>query len=137
MVEVVGHVFISFYFSDSSIVSRSSFACNWQTRFLDSEPVVTHFLSNTCGISDIRIPCNSAELHPIPCMRVVCHAHRLGLSCMSKQNILSLILLILLVELTNKKKGIYRYCILYPLRLRPSFPNDIRIIKPKVFLGPN
>ena len=31
----------------------------------------------------------------------------------------------------------YRYCILYPLRLRPPFPNDVEILRPKVGLGPN
>ena len=70
-------------------------------------------------------------------MRVVCHMRRLGLSHMSKQNVLSLILLIPLVKLTNQKKGIYRYCILYPLRLGPPFPNDGKILKPKVGLGPD
>ena len=30
-----------------------------------------------------------------------------------------------------------RHCILYPLRLRPSFPNDIRTLKSEVGLRPN
>jgi len=29
----------------------------------------------------------------------------------------------------------YRHCILYPLRLRPLFPYDVGILKPKVGLG--
>ena len=41
------------------------------------------------------------------------------------------------MKLTNQKKGIYRYCILYPLRLGPPFPNDGKILKPKVGLGPD
>ena len=52
-----------------------------------------------------------------------------------KQNVLSLILSIPLVELTNQKRGICRHRILYPLRLGPPFPNDGKILKPKVGLG--
>ena len=58
------------------------------------------------------------------CMRDVCRVHRLSSSCTSKQNVLSLFLLIPLGKLTNQKKGICRHCILYPLRLRAPFPND-------------
>ena len=42
MLEAVSHVCF-FYFSDSRIVSHSPFACNWQNRFWDSEPIVAHF----------------------------------------------------------------------------------------------
>ena len=71
------------------------------------------------------------------CMRVVCHVHRLGLICTSKQNVLSLILLISLAELTNQKMGICRHHILYPLQLGPPFSNNRSTIKPKIGLGPN
>ena len=118
-------------------MSYSPFACNWQNRFWNSEPVVSRFPSNRGGNSNIRIPHNSVELHPAPCMRVMCCVRRLGPSCMLKQNVLSLILLISLVELTNQKRGIYRHRILYPLRLGLLFPNDGKILKPKVGLGPN
>ena len=57
-----------FFFSDSRIVSHSTFTCNWQTRFWDSEPIVTRFLSNTCEASDIRIPRNFMELYPHVCV---------------------------------------------------------------------
>ena len=40
-------------FSDSKIVSHSPFACDWQNRFLDSEPIVACFLSNKGGNLDI------------------------------------------------------------------------------------
>ena len=40
-------MFFFFFFSDSRIVGHSPFACNWQTRFLDSELVVACFSSNT------------------------------------------------------------------------------------------
>ena len=69
--------------------------------------------------------------------RVVCHVRGLGPSRMSKQNVLSLILLISFAELTNQKRSICRNHILYPLRLRPPFSNDVGILKPKVGLGPN
>ena len=118
-------------------MSYSPFACNWQNRFWNSEPVVSRFPSNKGGNSDIRIPHNSVELHPAPCMRVVCCVRRLGPSCMLKQNVLSLTLLISLVELTNQKRGIYRHRILYPLRLGLLFPNDGKILRPKVSLGLN
>ena len=77
------------------------------------------------------------ELHPALCMRVVCHVCGLGSSRTSKQNVLSLILLILLPKLINQKRGNCRHCILYPLQFGPPFPNDIEILKPKVGLGPN
>ena len=130
-------VFIFFLFSDSRIVSHSPFACKWQNRFWDSGPVVAHFLSNKGGTSDIRIPRNSLELHPTPCMRDVCHVHGLGLSRMQKQNVLSIILLIPLAKLMNQKRGICRHCILYPLRLGPLFPNNAQTLKPKTSLKPN
>ena len=76
------------------------------------------------------------ELHPFPCMHIICCVCGLGPSCTSKQNVLSLIILILLAELTNQKRGIYRHRILYPLQLKPLFPNDVGILKPKVHLGP-
>ena len=86
---------------------------------------------------DIQIPCNSSELHLALCMRDVCHVHGFGSSCMSKQNTLSLILLILLAELMNQKRGICRHYILYPLLLGPLFPNDVKTLRPKVGLGRN
>ena len=70
-------------------------------------------------------------------MNVVCRVRGLGLIHTSKQNVLSLIILILLAELTNPKKGIYKHHILYPLQLGSSFPNDGKILRPKVGLGPN
>jgi len=98
-----------FLLSDSRIMSHLP----WQTRLLDSESVITCFLSNTCGTLDIRILHSFSELQPTPCMHVVCHMLGLGLSCTSKQNILSLFLLISLVKLTNQKRGNYRHLILY------------------------
>ena len=126
-----------FFFSDSRIVSHSPFACNWQNKFLDSEFVVTYFQSNKGGNSDIRISCNSMELHLATCMHVVRYVHGLGSNCTSKQIVLSLILLISLVELTDQKRGICRHRILYPLRFGPLFTNDVRILKPMVGLGPD
>ena len=70
-------------------------------------------------------------------MRDLCRVHGLGPSHILKQNVLSLILLILLVKLTNQKRGICRHRILYHLRLGPSFLNDTEILRPKVGLGPN
>ena len=80
---------------------------------------------------------NSVELHLAPCMHVICCVHGLGPSRTLKQNVLPLILLILLAKLTNQKRGIYRHRICYPLQLKPSFPNDGKILKPKVGLGPD
>ena len=116
-------------------MSHSPFACKWQNRFWDNDPVVTCFSSNKGGTSDIRIPRNSFELHLDPCMCDVCRVCGLGPSRMSKQNVLSLILLIPLVKLMNQKKGICRHRILYPLQLGPPFPNDVGILKAKVGLG--
>ena len=130
-------MFSFFFLSDSRIMSHSPFACKWKNRFWDSEPIVTCFLSNKCGTLDIRITRNSLELHPIPCMHDVCRVRGLSPSHMSKQNILSLILLILLVKLTNQKRGICRHQILYPLQLWPLFPNDARTLRPKAILEPN
>ena len=129
------HLF--FLFGDSRIVSYLHFACNWQNRFWDSEPVVARFLSNKGGNLDMWIPCNSTELQPAPFMRVVCQVHGLGSSRTLKQNVLSLILLIPLMELMNQKRGICRHCILYPLQLGPPFPNDAKILRTKFDLGPN
>ena len=70
-------------------MSHLPFACNWQNKFLDSEPVVAHFLSNTYGTLDIQISHNFAELHPALYVRVVCRVRGLGPSHTSKQNIAS------------------------------------------------
>ena len=70
-------------------------------------------------------------------MHDVYHVCRLESSHTSKQNFLSLILLILLPKLMNQKRDICRCYILYPLRLEPPFPNDAKILRPKVGLGPN
>ena len=121
-----------FVFSDSRIVSHSPLACNWQNRFWDSKPTIARFPSNKGGNSNIQISRNFAELHLAICMRVVCHVRGLGLSCTSKQNVLSLIILIMLAKFMNQKRGIYRHRILYPLRLKLSYPNDVKILKPKV-----
>ena len=95
-------------------------------------------MSNKGGTSNIRIPHNSAELHLVCSVRVVCSVHGLSLSCMSKKkNVLSLILLILLAKLTNQKKSIFRHRILYPLRLGLPFPNNVGILKPNVGLEPD
>ena len=77
-------LFFFFFLSDSRIVSHLPFSCKWQNRFWDSEPVVTHFLSNKGETSDIRIPRSFSELHPAPCMHDVCHACGLGSSRTSK-----------------------------------------------------
>ena len=107
--------FLFFLLSDSRIVSHLPFVCKWQNRFQDSEPIVARFPSNKGATSDIRITRNSSKLHPAPCMRDVCCVHGLDSSRMLKQNVLSLILWILLVKLTNQKKGICRHRILYHL----------------------
>ena len=104
-----------FLFSDSRIVSHSPFACNWQTRFLDSEPIITRFPSNTPRTSNLHIPYNSTKLHLAPCMRIVFCVCRLGPSHTSKQNFLSLILLIPLAKLMNQNNSICRHHIFYPL----------------------
>ena len=49
--------------SDSKIVSRFPFTCNWQKRFWDSESVIAHFPSNKGGTLDIQILHSSMELH--------------------------------------------------------------------------
>ena len=126
-----------FFLSDSRIVSHLPFACNWQNRFWDSEPIIAHFLSNKGGNSDMQIPHDSVESHPAPFMCVVCRVHRLGPSRTLKQNGLSLIFLIPWALLMNKKISICRHCILYPLRLGPPFPNDAKILRTKFDLGPN
>ena len=116
--------FSFFFFCDSRIASHSPFACKWQNRFWDNESAVACFLSNKGGISNIWIPRSSSKLHPALCKRDVCCGHGFGSSRTTKQNILSLILLILLTKLTNQKRGICRHYILYALRLGPWFPND-------------
>ena len=63
----------------------------------------------------MRIPRDSVELQPVPYMHVVCRVHGLGLNHMLKQNVFPFILLIPLAELTNQRRGIYRYRILYLL----------------------
>ena len=70
-------------------MSHLPFACNWQNRFFDSELVIAHFLSNKGGTSDIRILRNFTELHLAPCMHDMCSVCGLGLSLMSKQNVVS------------------------------------------------
>jgi len=82
-------------------MSHSPYACISQKRFWDSEPVVARFPSNKDGNLNRQISRNFMELQPAQCMRVVCCVHGLGLSHTSKQNVLSLILLILLAELMN------------------------------------
>ena len=129
--------FLFFLFSKSRIVSHLPFACKWQNRFWDSEPIIARFPSNKGGTSDIQIPCNSSELHSAPCMRDVCHVCGLGPSRMLKQNLLSLILLISLAKLTNQKKGICRHHILYPSQFGPPFPNNARTLRPKASLELN
>ena len=123
-----------FLFSDFRIVSHLPLACNWQNSFWDSELVVARFPSNKGGNLYIRIPCNSSELNPAPCMCDVCHVCGLGSNWSLKQNVLSLIILISLVKLTNQKRGICRHRILYPIRLKPLFPNDARALRPKASL---
>ena len=118
------------------IVSYSHFAYNWQNRFWDSGPIVARFPSNKWGNLDIWISRTFAELLP-PHVCVLCHVRGLGPSHMLKQNVLSLNLLILLVDLTNQKRGICRHRILYPLRLGLPFSNDGKILKSKVGLGPD
>ena len=94
-----------FLFCDSNTMSHLPFTCNWQNRFWDSEPIIARFPINKGGNLDIRISHNTTELHPAPCMCVVCCVCGLGLSCMSKHNVLSLILFIPSMELTKKRKG--------------------------------
>ena len=130
-------MFPFFFFSDSRIVRHLPFACKWQNRFWDNKPVIARFSSNKGGTLDIRISHISSKLHPTPCMRDVFRVHGLGPSHTSKQNVLSLILLILLVKLINQKRDICRHCILYPLWLGPSFPNDARTLRPKTSLDLN
>ena len=119
-----------FFLSDSRIVSYSPFAYKWKNRFWDNEPIVAHFSSNKGGTSNIRIPHSSSELHPALCMHDVCCVRGLGPSRTSKQNVLSLILLIPIAKFMNQKRGIYRYLNLYLLRLGPRSP-----IMPKLLLG--
>ena len=94
-----------FLFNDSRIVSHLPFACNWQIRFLDSEPIVTRFPSNTSRTLDTRIPCNSAGLHLAPYMHVVRRVRWLGSSCTLKENVLSLILSIFVSGVHKLKEG--------------------------------
>ena len=87
------------------------------------------------GTSNIQIPRSSSELHLAPCMCDMCRVHGLGPAYTSKQNFLSLILLIPLAH--ESKEGICRHHILYPLQLEPLFPNDARTLRPKASLEPN
>ena len=137
LAQKVPSLFFFFPLTDSRIVSHSPFACKWQNRFWDNKLVITYFPSNTSGTSNIRIPRSSPELPRTPCMRDVCHVRGLGPSHTSKQNVLSLILLILSAKLTNQKKGICRHYILYPLQLGPLFPNNAQTLRPKTNLEPN
>lgn len=108
MVEALGHV--CFYF----LVSHLPFAYNWQTRLLDSELVITRFPSGTCGTSNMRIPRNFTNFPDVCMLFSVC----VGWDRAVHLNIvLSLILLILLEELTNQKRGICKHyiCTLYDL----------------------
>ena len=127
--------FFFFFLIYSRIVSHSSFACKWQNMFWDSKPVIAHFPSNKDGTLDIRIPCNSLELHPTSCMHDVCHMHRLSPSCMSKKK--KNLSLILLIPLAKQKMDICRHCILYPLWHGPPFPNDAQALRPNASLGLN
>jgi len=115
-----------FFLSESKIVSHSPFACNWQSRFLDSEPIITHFSSNKGGNSDIQIPHDSTELHPTPCMCVVCRVCGLGSSLTSKQNVSSLIPMIPLAEFTNQKRGIVETAFCTPY---DSSPRSLMMLK--------
>jgi len=119
------------------IVSHSPFACEWQNRFWDVEPIIAHFLTNKGWTLDIWIPRSFSELHPTSCMRDVCRVRGLGSSRTLKQNVLSLILLIPLAKLTNKKRGICRHHILYLLWLGPPLLNDTQTLRPKASLEPN
>ena len=125
---------LSLFLSDSRILSHLPFACKWKNRFWDNEPIIARFLSNKGGTLDIQIPYSSLELHPTPCMHDVCCVHGLGSSRMSKQNVLSLILLIPSTKLTNQKMGICRDYILYPLQFGPLFSNDAQTLRPKANL---
>ena len=130
-------LFSFFLFNDYRIVSHSSFACKWQNKSQDNELVVALFSRNKGETSNIRIPRSSTELHPTPCMRIVCRVRKLDSNHTSKQNVLSLILFIPLVKLRNQKRGICRHRILYPLRLKPPFPNDAQTLRYKASLEPN
>ena len=95
-------LFVFFFFlSDSRIVSHSPFVFKWQNRFWYSELVIARFSSKKGETLDIRIPRNPPKLHPAPCMCDVCRVCGLGPSRTSKQNVLSLILLIPSTKLTN------------------------------------
>ena len=130
MVTAIGHVFF-FFFSDSRIVSHSPCACNWQNRYWDNEPIVARFPNNKCGIQtyESHVTLRSYTPPHVCMLCVVCRVCGLGATYTSKQNIFSLILLILLAKLTNQKRGIYR--------LRPPFPNDGKTLKPKGGLRPD
>ena len=121
MVEVVGQVYFSFLVTLGYWVTRILLE-NWQTKFWDSEPIVARFPSNTHGTLGVWIPHNSFELNLTPCMCIVCHMRGLSSSRMSKQNVLSLFLLIPLTKLTNQKKGNCRHLIWYPLMTQASVP---------------
>ena len=122
--------FLFFFFSDFRIVSESHFACNWQSMFWDSESIVTHFLSNKCMEFGHTNPTQlyRVALRPMSVCCMLCAW--VGSEPYDKT-------LILLVELTNQKRDIYRHRILYPLQHGPPFPNDGKILKLIVGLGPD
>ena len=127
-----------FFLSDSRIASHSPFACKWQNRFWDNELVIARFLSKKGRTSNIKKSYATLQscTPPLVCMMcVVCVG--LAHAAHQKKHVLSLILLIPLVKLTNQKRGIYRHRILYPLQLEPPFPNDVRTLRPKASLEPN
>ena len=72
--------------------------------------------------TNIQIPRSSSELHPAPFMRDVCYVRGLGPSCKSKQNVLSLILLISLMKLMNQNRSICRHHIFVSLTTRAPVP---------------
>ena len=45
--------FSFFFFNDSRIASHLPFACKWQNKFWDNEPIIAHFPSNRGGTLDI------------------------------------------------------------------------------------
>ena len=114
-------IILSGFFTWDSFVGRNSKATH------------AHILREFRHTNPMRL-CRFA---PAPCMRAMCRVCGLGLRRTSKQNVLSPILLIPLAKFTNQKRGICKHRILYPLRPGPPFPNDAKILKPKVGLGPN
>ena len=121
-------------------MSHWPFACNRKNKFWNSEPVIARFSSNKGENSDIQIWHDFAKLHLAPCMRVIYCVRGLGPSHTTNcfvSYFFYFFIFYFWAEFTNQKRGIYRHCILYPLWLRPLFPNDGSTLKPKVGLGPN